>query len=98
MTDYNDGKWHGWNGGECPVDPEALVDVVWINRVGGLDRNDFVYARHYCWVHDDDGGIIAFRVMRPAEPAPPADSLADLTARVERLEAMLSKEASDADV
>ncbi len=21
MTDYNDGKWHGWNGGECRVTP-----------------------------------------------------------------------------
>ena len=30
MTDinYNDGKWHGWNGGECPVHPETLVDIV----------------------------------------------------------------------
>lgn len=28
MTNYNDGKWHGWNGGECPVHPETVVDVV----------------------------------------------------------------------
>jgi hypothetical protein len=89
MTDYNDGKWHGWNGGKCPVDTQAHVDIVWINRVGGLDRNDFVYARHCSWVHDDDGDIIAFRVMRPAEPVKPADPLAALTARVERLEATL---------
>lgn len=27
MTDYNDGKWHGWNGGECPVDPQAEVRI-----------------------------------------------------------------------
>ena len=25
--DYNNGLWHGWNGGECPVHPETLVDV-----------------------------------------------------------------------
>lgn len=24
-TNYNDGKWHGWNGGECPVHPETVV-------------------------------------------------------------------------
>jgi hypothetical protein len=92
MTDYNDGKWHGWNGGECPVDPEAHVDIVWINRVGGLDRNDFVYARHCSWVHGDDGDIhdgdiIAFRVVKPAEPT---DPLADLAARVEKLEAIIN--------
>ena len=25
---YNDGRWHGWNGGECPVHPETVVVVV----------------------------------------------------------------------
>lgn len=29
MTDYNDGKWHSWNGGECPVHPESVIDYVW---------------------------------------------------------------------
>ena len=29
MTDYNDGKWHGWNGGECPVHPKSLIDPLW---------------------------------------------------------------------
>lgn len=24
-VDYNDGKIHGWNGGECPVHPETVV-------------------------------------------------------------------------
>ena len=28
MTDYNDGKWHGWNGGECPVHPKTCVKAV----------------------------------------------------------------------
>ena len=27
MTDYNDGNWHGWNGGECPVHPESLIEL-----------------------------------------------------------------------
>ncbi len=95
MTDYNDGKWHGWNGGECPVDPEAHVDVVWINRVGGLERNE-ANARVFSWLHGD-APIIAFRVIRPAGPAPAPDPLADLTARVERLEATLKAIALERD-
>jgi hypothetical protein len=27
MTDYNDGNWHGWNGGECPVHPQTEVSA-----------------------------------------------------------------------
>lgn len=25
---YNDGKWHGWDGGECPVHPETVVECL----------------------------------------------------------------------
>ena len=25
MSDYNDGNWHAWNGGECPVHPKTVV-------------------------------------------------------------------------
>lgn len=28
MIDYNNGKWHDWNGGECPVHPKSVVEVV----------------------------------------------------------------------
>ena len=31
---YNDGKWHGWNGGECPVHPETLVRVIFEDGSG----------------------------------------------------------------
>lgn len=27
-TNYNDGKWHGWQGGECPVHPKSEVDLL----------------------------------------------------------------------
>ncbi|SEU02446.1 hypothetical protein [Paracoccus homiensis] len=27
MSDYNDGKWHGWNGGECPVHDKSTVQT-----------------------------------------------------------------------
>ena len=26
MTNYNDGKIHGWNGGKCPVHPNTIVE------------------------------------------------------------------------
>ncbi len=92
MTDYNDGEWHGWNGGECPVNPEAVVDVVSINYDGSPERDtsNYALAADHCWVHDDDGDIIAFRVVKPAEPVKPADPLADLAARVEKLEAIIN--------
>jgi len=25
--DYNDGEWHAWSGGECPVHPETLIEI-----------------------------------------------------------------------
>jgi len=98
MTDYNDGKWHGWNGGECPVDPQAWVEVWWESF--GLDDSEETTAENIDWSNSDPSSwpIIRFRVIRPDEPAPSADPLAALTARVERLEAILTKEATDADV
>lgn len=57
---YNDGKWHGWNGGECPVHPESEVEVACGD---GLSRGE---ARsHEPW--DVEAGtlpIIAFRVIK----------------------------------
>ena len=32
MTDYNDGNWHAWDGGECPVHPDSLVEVLYVSR------------------------------------------------------------------
>lgn len=29
MTDYNDGNWHEWNGGECPVHPKSEIEGYW---------------------------------------------------------------------
>ena len=40
MTDYNDGNWHGWDGGECPVHPESMIDVKWITRDGRFGADD----------------------------------------------------------
>lgn len=57
-TNYNDGKWHGWNGGECPVHPETVVTCMWQDKDGFFD-GDTGKARLFAW-HDLD----AFRVVK----------------------------------
>ena len=62
MTNYNDGKWHGWNGGECPVHPESKVQVM-VFPVN-CNYGDMV-DRAIDWSWDDrDAPIIAFRVIK----------------------------------
>ncbi len=65
MTDYNDGKWHGWNGGECPVDPESIIDVHYINAVGGYGRGEDRLAGQHSWALS-----CLFRITKPAPPKP----------------------------
>lgn len=57
MTDYRDGKWHGWNGGECPVHEKDVVHAVFLGRNGFLRR-----AYNFGW-DDKDTPIVAFRVV-----------------------------------
>jgi hypothetical protein len=66
MTDYNDGKIHGWNGGDCPVHPNSEV-VVWFRNQA---HQYPTFAEYFWWKHSDsDGDIIAFQVTKPyAEP------------------------------
>ena len=67
MTDYNDGNWHGWYGGDdCPVHPKSVVDYVWHDPTRktagcGYDRA----AREdesptLAWGH-----VVKFRVVAP---------------------------------
>lgn len=61
MTDFNDGKIHGWNGGECPVHPKALVDF-WFRDSSNIEN---VRPKHWRWAHlNTEGDIIAFRVTK----------------------------------
>ena len=60
MIDYNDGKWHVWNGGECPVHPESVVEV---SITGDLGTG---IANLWSWPHDGTStDIVAFRVVKP---------------------------------
>lgn len=71
MTNYNDGKIHGWSGGECPVHPKSEVEISygwrWILEVRaenvGWSRPQpclFRVTKEYkepreFWVSDNDG-------------------------------------------
>ena len=60
MTDYNDGNWHGWDGGECPVHPRSVIDVEWVTRDGrfGVDLERTAYINNW-------ESPCLFRVIKP---------------------------------
>lgn len=61
---YNDGNWHGWNGGECPVHPKSKVEVV-IRDPEGLIRSNAGYVQLLRWEYlEGYPNIIAFRVVK----------------------------------
>ncbi len=62
MENYEVGKWHGWNGGECPVHPETVVEYVMVDG-----DKDTACAGAIEWSNDippDDWIVIAFRVIK----------------------------------
>lgn len=62
MTNYNDGKWHGWNGGEYPVHPNTVVDVFFADGQKGSTKEEAKVLR---WSRISSlGDIIAFRVVK----------------------------------
>ena len=68
MSEYVTGQIYGWNGGECPVHPESVVNI-WL-RDGGC--NNQRPAIGLDWLHgmvDDGLDIVCFQVVTPyAEP------------------------------
>lgn len=60
---YEENVWYGWNGGECPVHPETVVDYVWVDHIFGtpcIIRSLASEAKWRCGISD----IIAFRVIK----------------------------------
>ena len=58
-VNYMDGKWHDWEGGECPVPGSCIVEVEFR---GGVIATHFASRNH--WLHDDDVyDIVKFRVI-----------------------------------
>lgn len=66
MVNYNDGKWHGWNGGECPVHPETVVEVRWRSDFAAQtgQAGKFNSASQWSWEEDNTNRIVAFRVIK----------------------------------
>jgi hypothetical protein len=58
------GVWHGWNGGNPPVDLDTVVEVRWR---GGLRKfYSPMKARELDWSRaDDDDDIVAFCIVEP---------------------------------
>lgn len=62
MVNYNDGKIHGWNGGECPVHPYTEVQY-WL-RCGSVEEEE---AGELEWKHRSGSktfDIVAFQVIK----------------------------------
>lgn len=59
------GEWIEWNGGECPVDPETVVEVKFRGPAVGMEPDrDLAEATCFYWLHDNDcSDIIAYRVQ-----------------------------------
>jgi len=75
MTDYNDGEWHLWHGGDCPVHPKSVVDVVWHdarrNTAGFADARQARASEGptLAWPN-----VVKFRVVTPhVEPVKPRE-------------------------
>lgn len=60
MTNYNDGDWHGWQGGECPVHPKTGIVVKWRDGIEAPETEAGVFAKS----HWQDAAIVAFRVVK----------------------------------
>jgi hypothetical protein len=62
QIDYNDGNWHSWNGGECPVNSES--EVQYTTKAGSTDGSGQL-VRHLRWSKNvESSDIVAFRVSK----------------------------------
>lgn len=70
MTDkYETGVWYGWNGGECPVHPKTVVEIIFDDGSGPGSKE---LAQNIDW--RDAYGPCVFRVVTPyVEPPKPLE-------------------------
>jgi len=61
---YVEGQWYVWSGGECPVHPETVVDVVMETTKGFATLYEKKLARWWVGIEDDEAPTIAFRVVK----------------------------------
>lgn len=68
-ADEPDDGWRVWNGGECPVSADAVVEYRTFSRGQGECR-----ASDATWKHHQSGwDVVAYRVVNPGTPPQPAD-------------------------
>lgn len=60
---YEENVWYGWNGGECPVHPDTVVEVVYSNWASTGIKTITDPARMASW-RGGDLNLIAFRVIK----------------------------------
>jgi len=60
MTDYNDGEWHGWNGGDCPVHKKSKVECVYTDNQRSITRQAIAFV----WSATSLYRPVAFRVIK----------------------------------
>lgn len=65
MTNYNDGRWYGWNGGNGPLHPKTLVDVRYSDTKCVVPVEEAGDPRTVRWTYKWGGAVIvAFRVVK----------------------------------
>lgn len=65
QPDYNDGQWHGWNGGECPVHPKSEVEMIWPSLMDGSTHRSKRLAGSFTWHVSGSSTSSLFRVTKP---------------------------------
>lgn len=63
-TNYNDGEWHGWNGGECPVHPKTEVEVALVSATGTAEARRVARPAGDIMWGIEPLTVVAFRVTK----------------------------------
>lgn len=60
MNNYKENIWYGWNGGECPVHPETIAQIMFSDG-STVERHP---ARFWGWEAENELPIVAFKVLK----------------------------------
>ena len=61
---YEENVWHGWNGGECPVHPKTIVEILFYDGVTAESWSDSDMAGDFDWSLAASVLPVAFRVIK----------------------------------
>lgn len=65
MTDYNDGSWHAWSGGECPVHPKSEIHAIYQDGNSPMVFEGIAEIKHWT-----GGNPFIFRVTKEYNELP----------------------------